>query len=119
MHYQITLEDKGPFDLPNIDLQDFISNVTHFQLKYHIESVIPTTNIGIFEWYLWEINTKVITVIPFVIPQNCEALINFYGEKDNWQIFVEIFSRGETKESITVFIFLSILNINLIHRFKK
>ena len=49
MHYKITLEDKGPFDLPNIDLQDFISNVTHFQLKYNIESVIPTTNIGIFE----------------------------------------------------------------------
>ena len=28
MHYTLTLEDKGPFELSNVDFQDFISNIT-------------------------------------------------------------------------------------------
>ena len=56
---------------------------THFQLKYHIESVIPTTNIGQFDWYLWEIVQSFDFTSRSILIMNLETSRIFWNEDED------------------------------------
>lgn len=49
LQYNLTQSDLGPFELPQKEFQLFLSNTTHLQLKYFIESAIPTVEVNGFD----------------------------------------------------------------------
>lgn len=49
LHYNLTLDDLGPFEFEKAEFKEFLSSVTHLQLKYRIDSAIPTKSVGNFD----------------------------------------------------------------------
>lgn len=49
LQYNLTQSYLGPFELPQTEFQQFLSNTTHLQLMYFIETAIPTSEVEGFD----------------------------------------------------------------------
>jgi len=101
----LTQEDLGPFNWPNGQLRDFISNTTNLKIKYQIKHCIPSESATPFDCFRW------------IIYQNFDfSSRNHISETLTFERFyLDIFnSNRETRSNpnfLSTYVWLNLLNI--------